>query len=56
MACDGVKFETFGRIANVFNRFVFVPGTGEPNEYYPTNQALYDMIGRYFSAGVRFRF
>jgi outer membrane receptor protein involved in Fe transport len=53
---DGVKFETFGRIANVFNRFVFVPGTGEPNEYYPTNQALYDMIGRYFSAGVRFRF
>jgi outer membrane receptor protein involved in Fe transport len=53
---DGHGLTAYGGIANIFNKFVFVPGTGEPFEYYPTNQNLYDVVGRYFTFGLRFRY
>jgi hypothetical protein len=52
---DGHDMSFYGGIANVLNSFVFVPNSSEPFEFYPTNQVLYDVVGRYFDVGVRFR-
>jgi outer membrane receptor protein involved in Fe transport len=52
---DGTSFTAYGAIANLFNTFVFVPNASEPYEFYPTNQVLYDVVGRYVSAGLRFQ-
>jgi hypothetical protein len=52
---DGTSFTAYGSIANLFNTFVFVPNASEPYEFYPTNQVLYDVVGRYVSAGLRFQ-
>ena len=53
---DGHKFELYGTITNLTNKFVFVPNTGQPTEFYPSQQSLYDVVGRYFVAGLRFDF
>lgn len=50
------KFELYGTITNLTNKFVFIPNTGQPTEFYPSQQSLYDVVGRYFVAGLRFDF
>lgn len=52
---SGISFTAYGSIENLFNKFVFVPSSGGINEFYPSNQALYDVIGRYYTFGVKFR-
>ena len=29
---------------------------GQPGQQYPTSQAIYDVVGRYFTTGLRFEF
>ena len=50
----GVDMQAYLGIDNLTNMFVFVPSTGGINENFPTNQALYDVIGRYYTFGMRF--
>ncbi|MGI4877193.1 MAG: hypothetical protein ACRYG4_06880, partial [Janthinobacterium lividum] len=52
----GVTFETYLTVNNLFNVQppVFASGT-QPGQGYPTNQAVYDVIGRYYTGGIRFR-
>jgi outer membrane receptor protein involved in Fe transport len=43
--------------ANLLDKFVFAPqNNAQPTEFYPSFQSQYDVIGRYFVAGVRFQF
>lgn len=52
---DG-NFELFGNISNLFDKKPpLIPGT-IPGVNLPTNIAVYDFIGRSFTAGVRFKF
>ena len=46
----------YGSVTNLFDKFVFAPQRGQPTEFYPTFQSQYDVVGRYFVAGVRFKF
>jgi iron complex outermembrane receptor protein len=50
----GSDFAAYGAIKNVFNTYVFVPNSGLPYEFYPSNEALYDVVGRYFTVGLKF--
>lgn len=50
------NFELFGNINNLFDKDPpLIPGT-VPGVNLPTNIAVYDFIGRAFTAGVRFKF
>lgn len=50
------NFELFGNVNNLFNKKPpLIPGT-VPGVNLPTNIAVYDFIGRAFTAGVRFKF
>lgn len=53
----GVNFEVFGAVDNLFN--VSPPRApqtgGNPNTNIGTAAAIYDLVGRYFRAGVRFK-
>jgi hypothetical protein len=52
----GRKFEPFLTINNLFDRdFPLIPGT-VPGVNLPTNIAIYDIVGRAFTGGVRFKF
>ena len=57
LAIDGRDFELFATVNNLFNRQppvegnIFAPALG-----YPTVPLTYDLIGRYYSAGLRFSF
>ena len=52
----GRKFEPFLTINNLFDRNPpLIPGT-VPGVNLPTNIAVYDIVGRTFTAGVRFKF
>jgi iron complex outermembrane receptor protein len=52
---DG-NFELFGNINNLFDKKPpLIPGT-VPGVNLPTNIAVYDYVGRAFTAGVRFKF
>ena len=47
----------FGTATNLTDKFVFAPQlNAQPTEFYPTYQSFYDVVGRYFVAGVRFKF
>ncbi len=47
----------YANVANLFDKFVFMPrNNAQPTEFYPSSQAHYDVIGRYFVIGVRGRF
>jgi len=42
--------------SNLTDKFVFAPQTNaQPTEFYPSFQSQYDVVGRYFVLGVRFR-
>jgi outer membrane receptor protein involved in Fe transport len=53
---DGHRFTSFLNVTNMFNKAPPLVPYGQPGEFYPTNQELYDVVGRYYTAGVRFRF
>jgi outer membrane receptor protein involved in Fe transport len=43
--------------SNLTDKFVFAPqNNAQPTEFYPSFQSQYDVVGRYFVAGLRFRF
>ena len=47
----------YANVSNLFDKFVFMPrNNAQPTEFYPSSQAHYDVIGRYFVIGVRGRF
>ena len=42
---------------NLLDKFVFAPqNNAQPTEFYPSFQSQYDVVGRYFVGGVRFKF
>lgn len=50
------NFELFGNVNNLFDKDPpLIPGT-VPGVNLPTNIAVYDFVGRAFTAGVRFKF
>jgi outer membrane receptor protein involved in Fe transport len=51
------KIEGFFTVNNLTNKQppIVVTG-GQPGQQYPTNVFIYDVIGRYFTAGIRARF
>lgn len=50
------NFELFGNVSNLFDKKPpLIPGT-VPGVNLPTNIAVYDIVGRAFTAGARFRF
>lgn len=50
------QFEAFAVVNNLFNKDPpIAPGTNSAN-FIQTNYELYETIGRYYVAGVRFRF
>ena len=52
----GKSFEPFLTINNLFDKNPpLIPGT-TPGVNLPTNIAVYDIVGRMFTAGVRFKF
>lgn len=53
----GNPITIFATGTNLTDKFVFAPQVnGQPTEFYPTFQSQYDVVGRYFVAGVRFKF
>lgn len=52
----GRTFTTYLVVNNLLNKQPPMVPYGQPGEFYPTNQQLYDVVGRYFSGGVRFKF
>jgi outer membrane receptor protein involved in Fe transport len=51
------NFEVFGNINNLFNKEPpLVPSTTLPGIKYPSLIGVYDIIGRYYTGGIRFRF
>jgi outer membrane receptor protein involved in Fe transport len=53
----GLDLEMFMNVNNLFDKDPpLVPDIREPGLIYPTVQGVYDVIGRYYTAGVRFKF
>ena len=53
----GVNLEAYATVNNLFNTQPPLYSTGgQPGQSYPTNTAVYDVIGRYYTGGIRFRF
>lgn len=52
----GGNIEFFGTVNNIFNKQPPVFTDQLPGTRYPTIQGLYDIMGRYYTAGIRFRF
>jgi len=49
--------EAFVNVNNLFDAAPpLIPFVDQPGLRYPTNQALYDVIGRRYTGGLRFRF
>lgn len=43
--------------SNLLDKFVFAPqNNAQPTEFYPSFQSQYDVVGRYFVTGIRFKF
>jgi iron complex outermembrane receptor protein len=52
----GHLYTTYLVVNNLLNKQPPLIPYGQPGEFYPTNQQLYDVVGRYMSGGVRFKF
>ena len=51
---DGDRnLQLFGVINNLFDKD---PPVDAPSSFGPTNNVLYDVVGRYYRVGVRFRY
>jgi outer membrane receptor protein involved in Fe transport len=53
---DGHDLDWFVTVNNALNEQAPLIGNGQPSQQYPTNQALYDVVGRYYTTGIRFKF
>ncbi len=54
---SGHDLEAFANINNLFNKDApLVPSTTLPGIRYSTAAYLYDVIGRYYTGGLRMRF
>ena len=49
-------YQAFLTVNNAFDEEPPIVPSGTLGAFYPTNPALYDVIGRYYTAGVRFQF
>jgi outer membrane receptor protein involved in Fe transport len=52
----GKDTSVFLHINNLFNKQPISVGQPFPGLVYPTNQVLYDIVGRYFTVGTKFKF
>jgi iron complex outermembrane recepter protein len=52
----GGKLQWMLSVQNIFNKEAPLIPNGQPGQQYPTNQGLYDVIGTYFTTGVKFKF
>jgi iron complex outermembrane receptor protein len=52
----GGDMTAFVSANNLFNEIAPLIGNGQPSQQYPTNQALYDVVGTYITAGLRYSF
>jgi iron complex outermembrane receptor protein len=53
----GGNYEAYLTVANLFDKEPpLIPGGGQPGQAYPTNTQVYDIFGRTYTAGMRFRF
>lgn len=52
----GAKNEAFFTVNNLFDQDPQIAPGLTTATFYPTNTSIYDMVGRYFTAGVRFEF
>jgi iron complex outermembrane receptor protein len=56
-SAGGVEFEPYLTVNNLFNVTapIFSPAC-QPGQCYPTNTAVYDVVGRYITTGIRAKF
>ena len=53
----GGNLEAYFTVTNLFDQDPpLIPGGGQPGQPFPTNTAVYDIYGRAYTAGLRFRF
>jgi len=53
----GGNFQIYGTIQNLFDQDPpLIPGGGQAGQPFPTNASVYDILGRTYTAGVRFSF
>lgn len=50
------EFRAFLTINNAFDEKPPLIGNGQPGQMYPTNQGIYDVVGPYYTVGLRFEF
>ena len=51
------NFEVYVTVTNLFDQDPpLIPGGGQPGQPFPTNTLIYDIFGRTYTGGVRFRF
>lgn len=50
------EFRAFLTINNAFDEAPPLIGNGQPGQMYPTNQGIYDVVGPYYTVGLRFEF
>lgn len=55
-AVGGHDFEAFLTVNNAFDQKPPLIGNGQPGQMYPTNQGAYDVVGPYYTTGIRFEF
>ncbi|MEX6634741.1 TonB-dependent receptor plug domain-containing protein [Hyphococcus lacteus] len=52
----GGMYNAYLTINNVMDTKPPLIANGQPGQQYPTNQGMYDVVGRYFTAGLKFEF
>jgi iron complex outermembrane receptor protein len=53
---DGRELSAFLTVNNAFDQKPPLIGNGQPGQQYPTNQGIYDVVGPYYTTGIRFEF
>lgn len=43
-------------VQNIFNKIAPLVPNGQPGQQYPTSQGLYDVVGTFFTTGVKYKF
>lgn len=52
----GSDLTAFLTVNNAFDQKPPLIGNGQPGQQYPTNQGLFDVVGPYYTTGIRFEF
>lgn len=53
---SGSDLTAFLTVNNAFDQKPPLIGNGQPGQQYPTNQGLFDVVGPYYTTGIRFEF